>query len=946
MDRKHIVQAAKYCCILFITYSTFACTAEPNNEIDLSGEWQFKIDSLDIGISEGWYEDDYKDRIHLPSSMAESGKGNDIRVNTKWTGQIVDSSWYTDERYAKYRDPENIKIPFWLQPNKHYVGPAWYKRTITIPSSWKNKRIKVFFERCHWESRLWIDGREIGSQNYLATPHLYSLPNLKPGKHSIVVRIDNRVNEIDPGINAHSISDHTQTNWNGMVGKLVLSADPPIYFEDIRLFPDLSNDIVRIKLKLVNGTDEYNSCRLIIGAENNIHQPETIVKDINLDEDQEIELEYPMGNNYLTWDEFNPNLYRMKIELKSSYGSFNETIKFGMREFTIEGTRFKINGRPIFLRGTLECAIFPKTGYPPTEVSEWERILKIIKQHGLNHMRFHSWCPPEAAFIAANRIGIYLQVEASAWANIGNGERIDDWLYNEAGSIMRAYGNHASFCFFAYGNEPSGRNQADFLEKFINHWKKEDPRRVYTAAAGWPAVASMDFYNNYEPRIQRWGEGLNSIINSKPPETNFDYREILSAKFHDKPLISHEIGQWCVYPNFEEIEKYSGVLRAKNFEIFKETLTENNLADLSESFLLASGKLQALCYKADIEAALRTPGMAGFQLLDLHDFPGQGTALVGILDAFWDEKGYITPQEFSKFCNKTVPLARFSKRVFLNDEILNAEAEVAHFGQTELKNVISSWQVKDDSGNTLFEGKFESQNIPLDNNTKLGEIKLNLNSIYEPQKLTLKLEVLENSNSWDFWVYPAKQNKPKESMIHITSVIDSRTINILEQGGSVIFTFEEGKLKDEKGGSIKVGFSSIFWNTAWTKNQAPHTLGILCDPRHPIFEEFPTEYHSNWQWWDVIYNSQAIILNNRLNEIDPILRIIDDWFENRNLGLLFEAKVGKGKIIISGIDLINNLEERVATGQLLHSIKKYILSKEFNPQNNLDIEEIASLIKN
>jgi hypothetical protein len=394
---------------------------------------------------------------------------------------------------------------------------------------------------------------------------------------------------------------------------------------------------------------------------------------------------------------------------------------------------------------------------------------------------------------------------------------------------------------------------------------------------------------------------LNSIINSQPPQTTFDYREILSAKFHDKPLISHEIGQWCVYPNFEEIKKYSGVLKAKNFEIFKETLAENKLAHLSESFLLASGKVQALCYKADIEAALRTPGMAGFQLLDLHDFPGQGTALVGILDAFWDEKGYITPYEFSRFCNSTVPLARFSKRVFLNNEVLDVQAEVAHFGQSELNNVNASWHVNDELGNTLFDGQFESRNIPIDNNTKLGEINLNLNSFHKPQKLTLNIRVLENSNSWEFWVYPAKQNEFDESIIHITSVIDAETTNILEQSGNVIFSIGRNNLKDEKGGSIKVGFSSIFWNTAWTKKQAPHTLGILCNPSHPLFKEFPTEYHSNWQWWDIIYNSQAIILNDQLREINPLIRVIDDWFENRNLGLLFEAKIGKGKIVVSGI---------------------------------------------
>ena len=132
------------------------------------------------------------------------------------------------------------------------------------------------------------------------------------------------------------------------------------------------------------------------------------------------------------------------------------------------------------------------------------------------------------------------------------------------------------------------------------------------------------------------GAGLSSRINAKPPETVSDYTESIS-KF-DVPVISHEIGQWCVYPNFNEMKKYTGVLKPRNFEIFRETLEENQMLDQANDFLVASGKLQTLCYKEDIESALRTPGFGGFQLLDLHDFPGQGTALIGVLDPFWEEK--------------------------------------------------------------------------------------------------------------------------------------------------------------------------------------------------------------------------------------------------------------------------------------------------------------------
>jgi hypothetical protein len=368
------------------------------------------------------------------------------------------------------------------------------------------------------------------------------------------------------------------------------------------------------------------------------------------------------------------------------------------------------------------------------------------------------------------------------------------------------------------------------------------------------------------------------------------------------------------------------------------------MGHLAQDFLLASGKLQALCYKAEIEAALRTPGFAGFQLLDLHDFPGQGTALIGVLDAFWDEKGYISPEEYSRFCNQTVPLVRFKKRVFLNNEKIEAQIEIAHFSDLPLKNVIPTWEILDKKGKSVFNGKLTKTDIPISNAIKLGKIKIDAGEIITPQKLTLTVEVAGFSNSWDFWVYPVKPESIDQSKILVTSVLDDKAIAFLENSGIVLLSLKMGSLKAEKGGNIKIGFSSIFWNTAWTKKQAPHTLGILCDPANPALNEFPTEYHSNWQWWDAMSHSNAIILDEFSPDLKPIVRVIDDWFENRRLALLFEAQVGNGKLIVSGIDLINDVESRPEARQMLYSLQKYMLGKKFNPKVKIDIKSIQSLI--
>jgi hypothetical protein len=449
--------------------------------------------------------------------------------------------------------------------------------------------------------------------------------------------------------------------------------------------------------------------------------------------------------------------------------------------------------------------------------------------------------------------------------------------------------------------------------------------------------------NDPAPRIQPWGAGLNSIINREAPRSDYDWSEVISR--YPQPAVSHEIGQWCVYPNFNEIPKYDGVLKARNFEIFRETLSENGMAHLADSFLLASGKLQALCYKADIEAALRTKEFGGFQLLDLHDFPGQGTALVGILDAFWDEKGYITPAEFSRFCNTTVPLARLPKHIYLNSETFVVPAEVAHYGRSELKAVTPQWKVLDVSGQTILEGTLSQTDIPLGNGINLGAISFSLQQFIQPLQLTLELWVGNFSNSWDFWVYPAaREDLLRKNRILMVQTVDNVILQYLQQGGKVLLNIEKGSLREEMGGNIGIGFSSIFWNTAWTRGQLPHTLGILCNPKHPALAEFPTQYHSNWQWWDAMHHGSAIDLSS-LNEVQPIVRVIDDWFTNRPLALIFEAKVGDGKLLVSGVDMKRDLENRPEAQQLLHSLAKYMGSEKFNPRVEISVETIGRLIQ-
>jgi len=908
-------------------------TLNASEMISLAGQWRFDLDRADTGIAERWFDRQLAHQIRLPGSLPERGIGDDVTLQTQWMGSINDRSFFDAPQYAEDRKPGHIRIPFWLQPEKYYAGVAWFQRNIEVPATWKDRRAVLFLERPHWETRVWVDDRLLGTNDSLATPHQYDLGQLMPGRHTVSIRVDNR-RIIDIGENSHCITDHTEGDWNGIVGRIELRSTPLAWIDNLQVYPHLATKSITVKGKIgsLSAGQPPQTLRLSVAGQR---------RAVEVSPGAEFDTEIPLGDDAKMWDEFHPALYTLKAELDPAGDT--QSVRFGLREISTKGTQFLINGRKTFIRGTLECCIFPKTGHPPTKVKEWERILRIAREHGLNLLRFHSYCPPEAAFIAGDEMGFYFQVE-TCWANqsttIGDGKPVDQWVYEETSRILKAYGNHPSFLLMPYGNEPGGKQAAAYLAKFVEHFKALDSRRLWTSASGWPQLAENQFHVTPDPRIQAWGAGLKSRINSHPPETEADYRDYISQR--DVPVISHEIGQWCVYPNFDEIPKYTGYHKPKNFEIFRDKLNANGMGNLARQFLLASGKLQTLCYKEDIESALRTPGMGGFELLDLHDFPGQGTALVGVLDPFWDDKGYVTASEYSRFCNSTVPLARLSKRVFTTDEELTATVEVAHFGAEPIPGTVTIWKLLAENNKVIATGRLPARDIPIDNAIPLGNVAVNLKAVAAPAHLRLIVSVAGFENDWGVWVYPPAPSAQAPADIRLTDRFDEEAQARLQAGGKVLLTIPGQDVRNYDSDPVEAGFSSIFWNTAWTGRQAPTTLGILCDPKNPALAEFPTAFHTDWQWWYLIHRAGALRLDLLPHSIEPIVRMIDDWVTGRPLGLIVEGKVGHGKIIICGFDLTKGADDPVSS-QLRRSLEDYMDSGKFAPTSEFTPEQIESL---
>jgi hypothetical protein len=903
---------------LIVLFVVVCCGPQPKAQetISLAGEWTVRLDEQKNGEQQQWFKQVFEKKIKLPGTLDDAGIGEPTKLNA---------------------DSLNREILLHLTRKHSFVGHAWYAKEITIPAGWQGKSIELSLERVIWNTKAWIDGNEIGSQESLIAPQTWNVSSqLKPGKHLLVLRIDNtKQYDMSTRDMAHSYTNETQIMWNGVIGKLQLVARTPAHIQQVQVYAKTDGKIAA-EIFLQNDQSETLTRTLVV---------QVMDKNKKIVAQKSEKVSIPPGSKNTTinltvanlkkWDEFNPNLYTLMAEIEKD----SRSVSFGFRELASKNSLLQINGNRMFLRGTLECNIFPLTGYPPMDKKGWIKVFSAAKAYGLNHLRFHSWCPPEAAFAVADSMGMYLQVELPFWnKNAGMDPAMNRWLEQEADRISDTYGNHPSLCFWSMGNELEGN--FNWLSDLVNNMKKKDSRHLYTTTTfsfqkdhgRWPEPADEFFITQYTKKGWVRGQG---IFNSFAPDFKTDYTKAIDSI--SAPIVTHEIGQYSVYPDMKEIAKYTGVLDPLNFKAIQNDLRKKGMLSMAPQFTLASGKFSANLYKEEIERALKTKGGSGFQLLDLHDFPGQGTALVGILNAFWESKGLVTSEEHRRYCSATVPLLRFEKAIYTNDETFKAVAELANFTTTPLPEFTPAWTMKDQGGKIVAQGKLSSPAITHGNIT-LDSFEVDLGKIQKATALDIELSLQGTSikNKWTIWVYPKELSSATGDVIFTRSLPEALTA--LQQGKKVLCNPDTVSLNGVQG-----RFAPVFWSPVHFPNQ-PGTMGLLCDPEHPALQNFPTEFYSNWQWWDLITSSKTMIIDS-LPPMEPVVRIIDNFLKNRKMANIIEAKVGSGKLVIVAADITRDLEKRPAARQLRYSLLQYMNSNSFRPSVELSKGQLQTLFR-
>lgn len=874
-------------------------------ETALAGEWEFALDPDGRGEKDAWFKGALPDTITLPGSVDEAKK------TPLTTGRTM--------AHLSRRHP--------------YVGKAWYARTFEVAPEADGLYHHISLERVHGELNVWIDGVKLGRDDSLSTANRMLIGKLAAGTHRVVLMIDNgrfeavgdaiaRYNPMHADV-AHSTTDHTQTNWNGVVGFMRIEAAHASVARVDVFAPD-RNAMVHVELDAFDThvrwptywTAEHEDELVLTFALTGVAEPLVISRKLTIDSAYTpLDIPVALPESAALWDEFDPVVHRLTVQWRRDGVMQDErSVTFGIRSFVADGKRVRLNGRPVFLRGTLDCCIFPLTGYPPTDHAGWRKVFETAKAYGLNHIRYHSYCPPKAAFEVADEMGLLLHVETPIWAVLGSDPNLDRFIHAEAERIVRDYGNHPSFVMLCVGNEVHGDGLHAFLERFIETWKQRDARRIYTGGSGWPTIRRADYASKPEPRSQRWGEGLAGRLNARPLETMTDWSADLAQE--RIALLSHEIGQWCVFPNLDERAKYAGVLEARSFDMVHDDLEAKGLLHLAHDYFVSSGKLQTQLYKEDIEAALRTRDFLGTQLLGLQDFSGQGTALVGVVDAFWDPKPYVDAAEFREFCAPIVPLVRTKGFVLEAGQVFAADIQLAQFGPTDLDSPRLTWSLMDGDA-VVRTGTHDPGPLATGHLHDAGSIEIPTQALAAPRRyeLVVALDGTDYRNRWGLWVMPAERSV---APLAIVDRLDADTLARLAAGETIVFVPSPDTIKP----NAELGHTAAFWNTLWTGGQAPHTLGLLNDIEHPMFATFPAERHSDWHWWELSFGRRALDVAGL--PVHPIVRVIDDWNANRDLVLLAEARVGAGRLIVSAIDLEQGLDSRPVARSFRNTLASYV----------------------
>lgn len=945
-------------------------------------------------------EDGTTGQMDLPGTLDENGIGHrDVGAN----------QWHPDAVLGNAAGEIDKDAPIATRfTRRHtYEGEARISSKITVPD-YGTDRLFVLAERAR-ALRLLVDGEAcaVFRQGTLSTPYIFELTGAAPGEHEFTFLSDNSY----PGMPKAAIcyssaaTDETQTNWNGILGECSMYTRPQNFIDSLRVYPravkkeeknKAGGYVLDVCVELAPGAKKvYKDAKIILQSEalaaGELEDTQTLTEIISYsgeglaeagtdkeENPKTMEIwfrDLPLRENVKLWDEDEGNLYEMAVTLDNGMsaedkgGSTAECrTRFGIRSFGDNGSgRLALNGRAIFLRGEANCAEYPETGHPPMTIPEWKEMLLKYRSYGINFVRFHSHCEPEAAFAAADELGMLLQPELSHWDPKDAFGTEESYRYYRAElvDLLKTYANHPSFVMLTLGNELQAQDEGrERMRELVRTAKRMDPTRLY--ANGSNAFygeegcdPESDFYTSQSCKdvvIRGTFSGMRGYLNENYPSADRTYDEAMAEirKEYQKPVFSFEVGQFEVLPDFEELESFHGISDPVNLKLIKKRVEERGLLPTWEKYVEATGELSRLAYREEIEAAMRTRELSGISLLGLQDFPGQGTALVGMMNSHLEPKPYdfARPERFREFFQECRILVKLPHYTYEAGERLIAEVEAANFGKRNIEGVFC-WTLagkKSVSENGNCEpAEIKSKNTVIATGedteiticrpgsyTEVGSLDIPLDFVEKNTALTLKVRIGDSISAYPIWVY-RKTTPICPENVYETRAFNVKTREILQNGGRVYLSPDADK--ESLPNSIKTQFTTDFWSVGTFADQEGG-MGQLIDTEHPIFKEFPTDFHTDWQWW-IMATKRAVILPHPMK---TIITEMDSYAFLRPMAQMIEFRCLKGKVLLSTMEL-HKSQQYPEVRALQASIYTYLSGENFEPAEEITEEELSMLVR-
>lgn len=702
----------------------------------------------------------------------------------------------------------------------------------------------------------------------------------------------------------------------------------------------------------------------------------------------------------LLWSVEHPELYDFKLKIEYEKGDAEEASgTFAFRTIKAEDGKIYLNGKRFYVKGYIRGATAHEhsDNCKLGEKEFYVKNIKTAKEFGFNFVRFHSYIPSDKFFEAADEQGILVHYEF----------RVPDSAYNnleemlvtntafadtdKIGRLIHLYYNHPSLAEYCIGNEiKEGRDKVEALGEFI---KKADPSRLYIDTCAWGInrrrlididVQHMGYYFPFGKHADMFDSADNTLVagsyDSDEAVKECDNSVIKRTPVYEVPLIAHEVCHYTALRDFALLRrKFAEYGTPEPWWIGEELkmIESKGFSKEYADMYFASKYFQKECWKTALEAIRRSPILSGFHFLQFADTDVYENSN-GVVDCF-DDRNFVTPEDFKKFNGDAVLLADMKNRNFYGGRTLDIPVTLSNYSLEDIRFADFAYSLTLPDGKVLCGGEMKNLYVARKGNNRICSLSLSLPSFEKATECTLGMELrVKNKtlseNLWKIWVYPDYNDLSYDEFVNYragnVAVTDdvSVALDLLSQGKNVCLVYRSDwtrHLLDKKMPAPKYAFKAT-WNrfkpVIWDRGT---NYGGLCKGDTLSEFGFPSENVYDFNYCEISEDCDKIILddfpvkvNSLVTGIDKCVRDRFDAYKSsfnlpelqyeytlRRFSYLFELKVGKGNLLVCGFNMTGLDENEPSTAAMAKFILNYVSSDKFAPETGLTKDELAEYME-